>query len=159
MAHDDDYDDDGTDQDTGGRNPLREQLRKQEKELKALREQLTAGQQATRELAFVKAGVDPQDKKAAYFVKGYDGDLTPEAIKKAAEDAGFLDAPNVDVVTDEEKAGLAEIDRATSRGTTPGRRDIGAEMQALLNRTDLTLPQRQAELNKLAAEGGVSVLQ
>jgi hypothetical protein len=37
---------------------------------------------AQRELAFAKAGVPSDDPRAAYFVKGYAGELKPEAIKQ-----------------------------------------------------------------------------
>ena len=43
-----------------------------------------------RELAFAKAGLPLDDPKMSYFIKGYDGELTAEAIKDAALDAGFL---------------------------------------------------------------------
>ena len=44
-----------------------------------------------REKAFNKAGIDPDDPKFAYFVKGYEGDITPEAIRAEALKAGFLE--------------------------------------------------------------------
>ena len=43
-----------------------------------------------RELAFAKAGLPMDDPKLKYFVKGYDGEMTAEAIREAALDAGFL---------------------------------------------------------------------
>lgn len=45
---------------------------------------------ARRELAFVKAGIDPDDPQQGYFVRGYQGDVTADAIRAAAETAGFL---------------------------------------------------------------------
>lgn len=45
---------------------------------------------AKRELAFIKAGINPEDPKMRYFVKGYEGDLTSEAVRAAALEAGFL---------------------------------------------------------------------
>lgn len=54
--------------------------------------------QLRRERAFAKAGIDPDDPRTAYFVKGYDGDITPEAIRAEAIQAGFIaeegDDPN-----------------------------------------------------------------
>ena len=47
-------------------------------------------QQLKRELAFYKAGIDTDDPKMRYFVKGYDGDLTADSVREAALDAGFL---------------------------------------------------------------------
>lgn len=50
-----------------------------------------------RELAFIKAGVDPEaDKRLAYFMDGYKGDLTAEAIKAEATAAGFLAAADTE---------------------------------------------------------------
>jgi hypothetical protein len=46
-----------------------------------------------RELAFVKAGVPLDDPRMTYFVKGYDGELDPQAIQTAAIEAGFMQAP------------------------------------------------------------------
>jgi hypothetical protein len=43
-----------------------------------------------RELAFLKAGINTDDPKMRYFVKGYEGDLTPDAVRQAALEAGFL---------------------------------------------------------------------
>lgn len=43
-----------------------------------------------RENAFLKAKIDPEDPKAKWFVKGYDGDLAPEAIRKAALEAAII---------------------------------------------------------------------
>ena len=49
--------------------------------------------QMKRELAFVKAGIPMEDPKMGYFMKGYDGELDPSAIRSAAEEAGFIQAP------------------------------------------------------------------
>jgi hypothetical protein len=54
---------------------------------KQLEQELEA---ARRELAFVKAGINPDDPKMRYFVKGYEGDLSAEAVRQAALEAGFL---------------------------------------------------------------------
>ena len=47
-------------------------------------------------MAFMKAGIDTGDVAAKYFVKGYDGELTVDAIKQAAAEARLL-SPNVPV--------------------------------------------------------------
>lgn len=49
-----------------------------------------------RENAFLRAGIDPQDKRLRYFVAGYDGELNQEAIRLAAVEAGFMDAAQAD---------------------------------------------------------------
>ena len=45
---------------------------------------------------FRSAGLDPDDSRVKYFVKGYDGELSSEAIREEAMAAGFLglDAPS-----------------------------------------------------------------
>ena len=72
------------------KDPMRAHMRKLEAENKALKEQAAGAQAAQRELNFVKAGMDPNDPKYKYFVKGYDGELTPEAIRAAAEEANLV---------------------------------------------------------------------
>ena len=49
--------------------------------------------QAKREAAFLRAGIDPDNKRMSYFVKGYEGESTAEAIRAAAIEAGFLQPP------------------------------------------------------------------
>ena len=39
---------------------------------------------------FRSAGLDPDDSRVKYFVKGYDGELDAEAIRQEAMAAGFL---------------------------------------------------------------------
>ncbi len=46
-----------------------------------------------RENAFLRSGLPLDDPRMAYFVKGYEGELEPEAIKAAALAAGFITAP------------------------------------------------------------------
>lgn len=43
-----------------------------------------------RELAFTKAGINPDDPKMKYFVKGYDGEMSSDAVRQAALEAGFI---------------------------------------------------------------------
>lgn len=88
------YDDDN---DTGGQQnessvitDLRRKLREAEKTAHGNAEAAARAEAAERELAFLKAGVDPAKPAATWFIKGYDGDLSTDAIKKAAGDAGLL---------------------------------------------------------------------
>lgn len=71
-----------------GRNPLREQMRKMERDMKALREQAESGTAATRELAFVKAGVDTDTPLGQLIRDGYKGEMTTEAIASYAASLG-----------------------------------------------------------------------
>jgi len=87
----DEYEDDeqtGQSNDSGG-SDIRA-LRQKAKERDQLAAQLA---ERERELAFAKSGLDFNDPKLKYFVKGYDGDLSPEAIRAQAQADGFLPAP------------------------------------------------------------------
>ena len=46
--------------------------------------------QLERELSFRDAGVDPRSKQGQYFIKGYDGELTVEAIQAEAAELGLV---------------------------------------------------------------------
>jgi len=111
-----DYEDEATDQQA--RNPVRARMRQLEDEVKVLREQAAAAQNAQRELAFVKAGVDLNAPVAKYFVKGYDGELSPEAIRAAAEEANLIpkkaDAPEVK----QEQAAWGRLAKNAQAGAT-----------------------------------------
>lgn len=64
--------------------------RKQEKAVKDAQAEVD---KVKRENAFIRAGIDPEAKGiASYFVKGYDGEITTEAIQAAAIEAGVLQA-------------------------------------------------------------------
>lgn len=84
------FEDDYQAEDSESRNPLRARMKELEAEVKALRAERQQFESERRELTFVKAGIDPADTKVKYFVKGYDGELSPEAIRSAAIEAGFL---------------------------------------------------------------------
>jgi hypothetical protein len=67
-------------------------------------------------LAFAKAGIDPASPQAKYFVKGYDGDLTPEAIRAAAEEAQLITPQPVQV--DPDKAAWQQSNRIAAGAET-----------------------------------------
>lgn len=94
---DDEYDDEETPdpepEDRPRRNPLREQNKKLNKELRELRKAQAEAQAAVRERAFLKAGIDPDDPHQSFFMKGYEGELDPDAIRAAAVEAKFLEPP------------------------------------------------------------------
>ncbi len=79
----------------------RQQLKKLEKENKELAERAARADAAERKLAFAEAGINPKDPKMSYFVKGYEGEMDPDAIKAAAVEAGFLEAPQTEVPKDQ----------------------------------------------------------
>jgi hypothetical protein len=93
-------------------------LRKQlEQELQAKREAENRAANAERELAFAKAGIDLQDQRMSYFVKGYDGDADPEKIRAAAVEAGFIGKPEP-TVSDEELSQHQQVANLTAGAQT-----------------------------------------
>lgn len=86
MSDFSEYEDDASDEGSGPAG-LREHAKRLEAQAKAAAEEAA---QLKRELAFAKAGLDLSDPKMGYFVKGYDGEATPDAIRAAAEAAGFI---------------------------------------------------------------------
>lgn len=77
-------------QDQAVRNPVRARMRELEAENKRKDALLAEAEQARRELAFLKAGVNPENPMAKYFIKGYDGELSTDAIRAAAEEANVI---------------------------------------------------------------------
>ena len=68
-------------------------LRRAANKSKKLEEELA---QTKREMAFLKAGINTDDPKMRYFVKGYDGEYTAEAVRQAAIEAGFVQQQSAD---------------------------------------------------------------
>jgi hypothetical protein len=112
---------------------------------------------AERELAFAKAGIPLADTKMGYFVKGYDGELTPEAIRTAATEAGFIEPPAQPQQQSPQGQGMAaEVDapawgrmaEATAAPSASPPRDFNAEIAAAKSQDDVL---------RIAKEAGISV--
>lgn len=88
------YDENGNEITTPPESSVITELRRKLREAEGAAQGQTAAtaraETAERRLAILTAGVDPAKPGADWFVKGYDGEMTPEAIKKAAGDAGLL---------------------------------------------------------------------
>jgi hypothetical protein len=114
------YDDDDDQPVEPPQNPVRARMKQLEKEAKELRRQVAEFSQASREMNFVKAGIQTDDPKFKYFVKGYDGDLTPEAIRRAAEEAQLITPQQT--VEDTDKQGWKQSNQiaAGSETAPPG---------------------------------------
>ena len=98
------------------KDPVRAHLRKLEAENKRKDEELAALKSAQRELVFLKAGINPDDPKAKYFVKGYDGEMTVEAIRQAAEEASYIPSQRKEIEQDAQAFG--RLNRAATHGET-----------------------------------------
>jgi len=88
MSNIHEFEDDGVDE--APKDPVRARMRLLEKEAAELKKQVAEAEALKREMAFIKAGIPTDNPMSKYFVKGYDGDITPEAIRQAAEEANLI---------------------------------------------------------------------
>jgi hypothetical protein len=110
-----DYDDEAGDQ---AKDPVRSRMRKLERELQERDKQLVEASAAQRELAFLKAGVPADNPVTKYFVKGYEGEVTPEAIRAAAEEAGLITAQVQNAQAKAEQEAWNRLTKAQRAGET-----------------------------------------
>ena len=108
-----DYDDEQSE--TEARNPVRARMKELEQRLAEAEKRAQAAEVAAREAAFLKAGIDPTKKISQYFMKAYDGELDPEAIKQAAMEAEVISTPTTDA--DEAEAWKRTTKVADGSGT------------------------------------------
>lgn len=101
--------------------------------------------QAKRELAFIKAGINPDDPKMKYFVKGYEGEMTAEAVREAATEAGFIMVAQEQAPDPQLMAAGAAQDRVISAAAGSSMEDA-TEMAAL------------ARMEAAMDEGGVEAM-
>ena len=102
------------------KDPVRARIRELEQQVKAFEAKAKEAEAAQRELAFVKAGVNPDSAAAKYFVKGYDGELTPEAIRAAAEEANLVSSEKKEVAVEQQAWNrVAQASRAGETSEPP----------------------------------------
>ncbi len=100
-------------------------LRKEAEQAKEYKAQLEA---ATRREMFREAGV-PITPATEYFIRGYEGELTPEAIKAKAVEVGFLSNPGA---TPEEIAAHQQATAIAAGAQPPNLApDFAAKLQEL----------------------------
>ena len=103
---------------------IRRQLREAEKVAKEAAEAKAQLASLQREMAFTKAGI-PESGTGALLRKAYEGELTPEAIVKAAQEYQIIPTPTAQAepsnsVPDDELASMRRIaGAATGAGGTP----------------------------------------
>jgi hypothetical protein len=111
-----DYEDEAVEDQPQPKNPVRARMRELEAENKRKDELLAQASQAQRELAFLKAGVNPENPMAKYFIKGYEGDLEVEAIRKAAEEANLIQSNARQQQVAQERGAWGRIGAASTAG-------------------------------------------
>lgn len=111
----DEFDDETSE--TVTKDPVRAHLRKVQQENKLLRQQALELETLKKKMAFVEAGIDVNAPQAKYFVKGYDGEVSADAIRAAAQEINLLpqqqEQPK-EVVDDSEKRAWARLQRAST---------------------------------------------
>ena len=125
-----------------GKNPIRDRMKQLEAEKAELRAELDAVQGAARELAFVKAGIDPELPISKYFVKAYDGELSADAIREAGIEAGLLKDTQAESIKQE--AGTWNRSNQMAAGSEA---DVPADFV-----TRMSQAKSQAEVEKLLSE-------
>lgn len=112
--------DEGDENDEPGKVTIdRSQIKSWQKQAKEGAADKVRAEAAERKLAFAEAGISLSDPKLSYFVKGYDGEFTPEAIKQAATEAGFIASENSD--------DTAALDRLNQAGAGASSPNVGAD--------------------------------
>lgn len=108
-----------------GRNPVRERMKQLEAELQTERQKAVEGEQARRELAFMKVGIDLETPTGKLFAKAYDGDASVDAIREAAVEYGLVKAPSpVNAEPDEQQAWGRATASHTSGSVSPADVDM-----------------------------------
>lgn len=129
LEHDDDHDDAPDPSDSPAIKRIREENRRLAREKRDLEAKFkdVDVDSLRRENAFLKAGIDLTHKGAEYFLNGYKGELTTEAIRAEAEAAGFLATGKPTErsnAQDEQRKQLddeaARWERSSSTGRDPG---------------------------------------
>ena len=132
------------------------------KDIRRLEKLAKDGQAARAELAqlqkersFVQAGIPLESKQAKYFIAGYSGDMTPEAIKAEWDDsfgAGTSGQPDP-LASELNDLNQANEFASSGHGTPPP--DKLAERNAKLAALSQTDPQYQAKFDEIfLAYGG-----
>ncbi len=113
-----------------------EQQDEQSVDIKALREAAERSKALEREVAdlrrdraFRQAGIDPDEKKVSYFVKGYEGELDPNAIRTEAREAGFLPEPGPTSEQQEALDGQGRIEQVVSSSQPQGGQEYEAQLE------------------------------
>ena len=105
-------------EDEAPKDPVRARMRLLEKEAAELKKQVAEAEAVKREMAFLKAGVPMDNPVAKYFVKGYDGEVTPEAIRQAAEEANLIAKAADNAQAKSEADAWSRITKAQRAGET-----------------------------------------
>lgn len=113
---DDDYEEEGSDE----KSPAwyRKQMKAINDELAEAKAAAATNQDAARRVAFQDANI-PDTPQTKFFRQHYDGEWTPDAIKAAATEFGFVAPVTTDPATESAVAGAQAFSEAAAGGFTP----------------------------------------
>ena len=121
MRQDDQFDQDETE----GRNPVRDRMKQLETELAEVRAKAAEAEAAQRKLAFIEAGIDINTPTGKWFAKAYDGEFSLDAVKQAATEYGLIgEAPKVNADSGEQRAWTVAAQSHSTGAPAPGAGDI-----------------------------------
>lgn len=116
---DDDYDEQDDEQDTQDQQRSNSEWAALRQEKKARKQAEAKAAEAQRTLAFYQAGIPTNDPRMDYFIRGYQGEVTPDAIRQAAVEAGFLQGQQQNPEHQQAIAAQQRIAAAGSSGVAP----------------------------------------
>ena len=107
---------------------LRKQLKQAQKDLRDAQAGSAAAEEARREIALLRAGLDLKPSQIKALTATHEGEWTPDAVKATAEELGFISGS---AVSSEEAESLNRINEATRGGGDPTAVDGISELDAI----------------------------
>ena len=108
---------------------LRKQLKQAQKDLRDAQAGSAAAEEARREIALLRAGLDLKPSQIKALTATHEGEWTPEAVKVTAEDLGFISASSE--VSNDEIQTLNRMSEATRGSANPERVDAVSELESI----------------------------
>jgi hypothetical protein len=145
MSYDDEFEQDETE----GRNPVRDRMKQLEAENQKYRQIAEEAAAAKRELAFMKVGIDLESPVGKLFAKAYDGDVSPEAVSAAAAEYGILKPPPAVNANETEQRAWSNTAMSQASGApAPATTDMREAMRNARNEDELKALIRQFQASQ-----------
>lgn len=131
----------------------RKVVRRLEKEAAEAESLRAENEQLKRERSFVQAGIPLEDKRAAYFIAGYQGEQTPEAIRSEWNESFGNTGTAGNAAIDQELRQQAQAQQLVSGVGSPSP-DLLAQRDAELAALSQTDPYYPAKFDAIFAKYG-----
>lgn len=133
----------------------RKEVRRLEKLAQEGKEAQVELEQLKKERAYVQAGIPLDDKRTPYFIAGYQGDMSPEAIRtKWVEDFGGASSDTGNAAMDDELRQLSMAQDLVSTGTAELSDSRLAERNAKMRAVSPSDPRGAEKLDAIFQEYG-----